>query len=316
MTKNNMTLDAAAGAETGSQACPEALSRQERRRLQLLIAQRARRERMSADERARRSQEERRRYHRKKAAKQLLALTGLLPRDSGGQERALVSRVPATVAHRAVDDASSKSHRHRRAAAVREIVKEDGPSPPRPRLSVAPSRFQGGGRGVFVRCSACSRHPTRRFFSTSNEDRRAECASYVDDPSLADTIRSKILCRNALQPGRLVFARGETIGHYFGQRVGFRSTGPYVLAVNQRDGALNARHWGAILKWANGMQDRSRCNATFQGRMRRAGSRYFVEVVATRNIYEHEEIVLFYGDEYRCGINCLDWVDSIEPLGR
>ncbi len=61
--------------------------------------------------------------------------------------------------------------------------------------------------------------------------------------------------------------------------------------------SLDAKLCGSILKYANGGGARSACNAGF----RRAGggdvTRDGMPVVATRDIREHEEIVLFYGDD-------------------
>ena len=101
-------------------------------------------------------------------------MRGHLPHDAGGQERAIVVRGLSQGTMRAKPSVEDVSRRPVRRAASREKDLAE-------LLAVAPSRFEGGGRGLFARCSAaCSRHPTRKFFSSSVETRQAEYAQYME----------------------------------------------------------------------------------------------------------------------------------------
>jgi hypothetical protein len=261
----------------------------------------------------------RERYQRDKAAKAPIGLAVAAAQDSGCQQREeLQNRVNrGTVGSRKSKVPADGPTRIPRRCVVAKPVAvprrlRDYSAP----LVVAPSRVQGGGRGLFLRCGHCSRHPTRRFFSSTSTGRKEEYEGYAKDSSLALTARRLIMCCRSEQKGRLVFKHGETMGYYFGKLVGEASSGPYVVAMERIGVALNARHWGGLMRWANGSASRAKCNVAFAGTLKRFGSRYSLPIQATSDIYEHEEIILYYGEQFNPTRSCLDWPDVIVPLTR
>lgn len=190
-----------------------------------------------------------------KSARDLLALGGgHIPMDRGAQEREMVKGKMETTDRDGTFDVSRTSES---CEAVRVLrPRQDGPTGTETdpsigvyssKLTVAPSRLDSGGRGLFVRCRNCCRHPPRRFFSTTPNGRKQEYKTYAENPSLASAIRRKVMCSSCDEQARLgtrrVFRQGETIACYFGKRVGFGSTGPYIVEVGPQEGSLNARHW-------------------------------------------------------------------------
>ena len=71
--------------------------------------------------------------------------------------------------------------------------------------------------------------------------------------------------------------------------------GDYVLYAVRRDVTINAEKWGTLVKYGNGVELRAHCNAEFVASS--DGGRG-VPVRATRDIREHEEVLVWYGDEY------------------
>jgi hypothetical protein len=289
------------------------------RREQVRLNKQAWWDRLTEMEKADLNERRREKYHQDKAAKALIDFAAAGTQDSGSQQRDELQRRVSrgTVGSRksAVPADGSKTRIPRRCVAAQPAVARSLRNYSQG-LVVAPSRVQGGGRGLFFRCGHCSRHPTRRFFSSTSAGRKQEYEAYANDPSLALTARRLIMCSHSEQKRRLVFKHGETIGYYFGKLVGEASSGPYVVAMEHTGAALNARHWGGLMRWANGRSIRAECNAAFAGTLKRFGSRYCLAIHATNDIHEHEEVMLYYGDQFDHTRDCLDWPDAIVPLER
>lgn len=144
-----------------------------------------------------------------------------------------------------------------------------------------------------------------------------EYKTYDQDPTLALEIRRKLMCQECENiTKRVVFKKDQTIAYYFGKRVGFDSKGPYIVGLSRRKGALNARYWGGIIKFANGAGHGQPRNARFKGGLKQFGSRYGLRIVATKDIYEHGEVILDYGGKkaFDPRRDCLSWKDEIVPF--
>jgi hypothetical protein len=108
-----------------------------------------------------------------------------------------------------------------------------------------------------------------------------------------------------------VFHTGDLIGVYYGRTVSDRADGDYVLSVQQGTFkvSIDAESWGSIMRFANqGAPPTFPANAKFAAVHHASGMdvhhRYpwlghVVPVVATGTIYEHDEVLLHYGPEYK-----------------
>lgn len=107
-----------------------------------------------------------------------------------------------------------------------------------------------------------------------------------------------------------VLRKGDLVGVYTGRSVQEPNAhGPYVLRVDVGGPqgvhlTLDAEKRGSMLKYANGADTVAKANARFAAAVgpHRIGKdgcgRWCVPVVATRDLYAHEEVYLWYGPEF------------------
>jgi hypothetical protein len=157
------------------------------------------------------------------------------------------------------------------------------------KVAVAWSSIAGAGWGLYARCSECVHRLCRRSRPPPKEQ------------PLEITLQTQ-LCSKYSSHDAIVFSKGSLVGFYTGQQMPSAAVGDYVQSVGNL--VLDAERWGSYMKYASCSECPAAANATF---VKRLGDLHFhrdsrgfwrVPVVAQRDIYAHNEILLWYGDAF------------------
>ena len=111
------------------------------------------------------------------------------------------------------------------------------------------------------------------------------------------------MCEDAVQRvrGSLVFRTGQVVGWYSGQRVPMDREGDYVMEVPSLNLAVDGERSGTIMRFINGSRIASVANIRFGSKDVHVcgGGRVMIPIYAVRSIYAHDELLAYYGADFR-----------------
>ena len=101
-----------------------------------------------------------------------------------------------------------------------------------------------------------------------------------------------------------MFRAGSLVGWYSGKTVPLGTVGDYVMDAEHVGFAVDGAHSGTILRFINGTSKTGVANMRFgsHGTHYNRSNRIMIPIYATRHIRAHDELLAYYGRDYRFSV--------------